>query len=107
MSFRGPARVLSEPANDRPLAVVVAAGQKCRRVEIAEADGSNAAGFGNRHGLASEREPHQHAPRVGKVVGHRVVRQRGGEQHRAIGELAPQVAPDVAGEDSIRFEHLQ
>src|SRR5687768_17931580 len=41
------------------------------------------------------------APGVAEILAHGIVGQRGGEQHRPIGELAPQVAPDVVGQHRV------
>ena len=43
------------------------------------------------------REVHHYLAVLVDRVRHRVVGQRGGKQHGAVGLLAPQVAPDVVG----------
>ena len=42
-----------------------------------------------------------------KGVGDRLVRERGREQQRAIGELAPEIAPDVVGQHRVGLEELE
>ena len=82
------------------------AGREGRRIELLEADGLDAARRGDRNDLAPERVEHDEAPRVGEILRHRVVGQRGREQHRAIGELAPEIAPDVVGQHRVGLEQF-
>ena len=72
--------------------------------EGAEAARRHPAGVCDRGDLAPDREPGRGARRVGEVAGHRVRRQRGREQHRAVGELAPEIAPDVVGQQRVGLE---
>ena len=44
---------------------------------------------------------------AGEAVGDRVVGQRGGEEHRAVGQLAPEIAPDVSGQHCALLELAQ
>ncbi len=52
------------------------------------------------------REPRQHRSigRVGEHVGDAVIGQRRAEQQRAIDQFAPEIAPDIAGQDRVRLE---
>ena len=54
--------------------------------------------------LASEREQDRQRRGSAKLSDIEFVRQRRSEQHRAIGQLAPQIAPDVVGEDGVGLE---
>ncbi len=72
-------------------------GQVRRRVEAVERLGANAAGHRHGEDFAGQRdvEPAVLWPRQG--VGDRIVGEGRGEEHRAVGFLAPEVAPDVRG----------
>ena len=83
------------------------AGREGFRIELLEADRRDAARLGDRDHLAPERVEHDEAPRVGEVLRHRVVVQRGREQHRPVGELAPEIAPDVVGQHRVGLEQLE
>ena len=74
------------------------------RIELLEADRLDAARLGDRDDFAPERIEDDEAPRIGEILRHRVIVQRGREQHRPIGELAPQIAPDVVGQHRIGLE---
>src|SRR5439155_829398 len=66
-------------------------------IEPIERLGVHAAG--ERHGedLAGQRDVEWAVFGAGQGVGDRVIGEGGGEEHRAVGFLAPEVAPDVGG----------
>src|ERR1700722_17113409 len=74
------------------------------RVEAVKGFEPNA--FRSGYGLNFMREPHQHRAMAldGEYIRDTLVGQGGGEQHSAVDELAPQVAPYVSSTDSCLIE---
>ncbi len=61
----------------------------------------------HRHDFAPKSIEDLEMPLRRKVVGHRFVGQRGRKQDRAVAEFAPEIAPDVVGQDGIGLENRQ
>ena len=80
------------------------AGEVCRRIEPVERLGPDAAGRRDGQDLARQRDVQMPVRGHGERVGDRLVGQRRGEEHRAVGFLAPQIAPDVRRHDGARIE---
>ena len=107
MGLRRSAGVVGEPGSDGERLGLGRAGREGLGPEFAEAARGHAARLRDRDHLPPEREPGRRPRRIGEVRRHRVRRERGREQHRAIGELAPEIAPDVVGQHRVGLEELE
>ena len=83
------------------------AGPEGARVEAVEGLEADALGGGHARDLAAELDQDRAMAPVVQHVGDRIVGQRGGEQQRAVDQLAPEIAPDVGGEHGVRLEALR
>ena len=81
-----------------------ASGMKAAGSNIGNFSHPHALGRRHRQRLARQRPPHRQHFRPRQAVGDAEVAERLGEQHGAVAELAPQVAPDVVGDDGVRLE---
>ena len=79
-------------------AAMLAPGRKAAGSKPLKASGLIAGRDGHGHDLAGQRDQQRPVALRGEAVGDRVIGERGGEQHRAIGQLAPEIAPDVRGQ---------
>ena len=80
------------------------AGREDFRVEAVEADRLDATGLGHGHHFAGECVEHNKAARILEIDSHGIGGERRREEHRAIGELAPEITPDVVGQHRLRLE---
>ena len=86
-------------SSERAAAPVGRAWQIRRRIEPVERFGRDAARLGDGENLPRQFYIEEAIGRHRQRVGDRLVGERRGEEHRAVGLLAPQVAPDVRRDD--------
>ena len=64
-------------------------------IEAVERLGPDTGRVGDREDFTGERGEKRATIRRGEAVGHGIIGERRGEQHRAVGQFAPQIAPDI------------
>ena len=80
------------------------AGGERGRVEAVERLEADPLGGSDRRDLLAERREHRPVTPGVEHIRDRIVGQRGREQERAVDQLAPQIAPDVGGQDRVVIE---